>query len=319
MSFEHLRSASEAVLNSMTEEDFANCYRQQGTRIIQHQGHYWKETVPGFYQPLHWLARLSAKEATYPTPLSWGLRATLSDTDAAAANGSMPVHLLSNFENYASECLSANRRHHLRQCQKKVKIFQLMHPALLEEQGYEVVLSAKKRTQYSTVPSKTDYLASLSNYSDPKRRLVFVGLIGEKLGGYIAGYAINGTAYFEDLYIATEALTTNLNLGLVFEFVQACHRSGTISELINGQHSIEDEKLCIFKDAIGFPVKYIPVKVQMNTLIEKIICWRYPYKYYRLTGRNNHLIEANSQEIVFFGKFLDRQSQTMHLLPSTKI
>lgn len=294
MSVETISDVSEAVLTSMTEAEFANWQRQEGIRVIQHRGRYWKETVFGFWEPLHWIARLSESEATSPTPFAWGFRAALQDSNAAAANGSVPVHLLTDLENYASKCLSSNRRHHLRQCQKKVKIFQLTEPTLLQEQGYEVIISAAQRTGYITVPPKEEYLASLKNYVHPKR-LILVGLVGGKLGGYITGYAISGTAYFESLYIATEAITTNINLGLVFEFIQACHRSGTIRELVNGLHTPEDKSLCTFKAGIGFPVKYIPAKVKINPIAKQLIHWRYPDKYYRLTGEARSVTENTSE------------------------
>ncbi|MDM9385224.1 hypothetical protein QUB80_31720 [Chlorogloeopsis sp. ULAP01] len=285
MSSIQMLNVTEAVLNSMTEEEFANWQIEQGKQVIYHQGCYWHQSITGFYEPLHWLARLSAEQATCPVSFSWGFRAALYNKNATAANGSIPVHLLSNLQNYGLHILSANRRKHLRQCQKKVNIFQLTCPNLLQEQGYEVVLSAAKRTEYLQAPSKTEYLTRLTNYIDTKRRLILVGLIGDKLGGYISGYAVSGTAYFEHLYISTEAITTNINLGLIFEFVQACQRSDTIHELVNGLHSPEDEKLCIFKDGIGFSVEHIPARVQINPIIAQVIRWRYPHKYYRLTGR----------------------------------
>lgn len=95
-----MREISEASLTPMTEEEFANWYRERGMHVIQHQGRYWKETIPGFYQPLHWMARLNVEQATRPTPLCWGFQTTLSEDAVAVSNGSMPIHLLSNIDNY---------------------------------------------------------------------------------------------------------------------------------------------------------------------------------------------------------------------------
>lgn len=83
----------------------------------------------------------------------------------------------------------------------------------------------------------------------------------------------------------TEVLTTNITTGLVVDFVQVCRRSGEISEVVYGLHSREDFLLCQFKEGLGFPVKHLPTKVMMNMVIGKIIQWRWPHKYYRLTGR----------------------------------
>lgn len=281
-----LRDVSEAVLASMTEEDFANWQREQGTHVIYHRDRYWKETRFGFYEPIHWLARLSVKQITPPALLYWGFRASLSEDDAAAANGSMPIHLLSNLEGYDLQTFSKNRRKHIRKGLARVKIVELIGSELLQEQGYEVLISAVTRTGYGKIPSRKDYLAGLAKYITPGHRLILAGIIGDKLGGYLTGYAINRTAYMEHRVIATAALSTDISSGLLFEFVQVCRRNGKIREIVSGQHPIEDSGLCAFKEGMGFPVKHIPTKVCLNPIIGRFIRWRYPNKYYRLTGLN---------------------------------
>ncbi|PPS39866.1 hypothetical protein B1A85_21730 [Chroococcidiopsis sp. TS-821] len=270
----------------MTELEMATWRHQQGFHIILHRDRYWEKIRPGFYQPVHLLARLSAEQATKPTSLCWGFRAALSEADIAGSNGSIPVHLLSDLNNYDLQNFSSNRRHNLRRCQKRVKIVELTDTEILHHQGYEVVFSAAKRTQYLKAPSKQEYLANLKHFIAPKHRLVLAGIIGDKLGGYISGYAVDGVAYFENLYVATEVLTTNINSGLVYEFVQVCRRSGKIREVVNGLHSREDRALCVYKESIGFPVKQIPGKVVLNPIVSSLIHKRYPHVYYRLTGKD---------------------------------
>jgi hypothetical protein len=286
MNDSQMRDVSEAVLTSMTEEECANWRHQQLAHIVYHRGRYWEEIRSGFYQPIHWLARLSAKQATRPVQLCWGFRGALHEDEAVAANGSMPVHLLSNIESYDLQNFSSKRRFHIRKCRKLVKIVEVVSPTLLQEQGYKVVLSAITRTAYSKAPAKEDYLKSLAHdYITPRHRLILAGLIDAKLGGYLTAYAVNGTAYIEHVYIATEALPTSIGSGLIFEFVQICRRS-KIHEVAYGQHSREDRALCVFKEGMGFPVKHIPTKVCMNPIIGQFIHWYRPHAYYRLTGSN---------------------------------
>lgn len=284
MSEEQTGDIAEALIASMTEEEFASWHRSTGTHVICHRGRYWRETAFGFYEPLHWMARLSAKHATRPALLCWGFRTALCKNDTAAANGSMPIQLLTNVHGYDFQSLGSNRRNHLRRCYKRARIIQLTDLALLQEQGYEVLLSSSKRTAYEKAPSKEDYLASLPAYTT-LGWLVLAGLIDGKLGGYLSGYAVSGTAYIQDVRIATEAFSSYVGIGLVFEFVQACRR-GDIHEVVYGLHSREDSALCVFKEGMGFPVKHIPTKVEMNPIIRKFIRWQYPHKYYRLTGHN---------------------------------
>lgn len=280
-----MRDVSEAVLPVMTEAELAKWQRSQGTKVICHRDRYWRETAFGFWEPLHWMARLSDRQATSPTVLSWGFRTALCEDDSVVANGSIPIHLLTNVADYDLQSLGSNRRNHLRRCYKRSRIVQLTGPALLQEQGYEVIISSNQRTAYAKLPSKDDYLASLSADSNVAYQLVLAGLIDGKLGGYISGYAVSGTAYIQDVKIATEAFSSYIGIGLAFEFVQACRRSGSISEVAYGLHSREDSALCAFKEGMGFPAKHIPTKIEMNQIIGQFIRSRYPHKYYRLTGR----------------------------------
>ena len=290
MSDLQMREVSEAVLISMTEAELANRQCEQGAHVVCHRGRYWRETRPGFYEPSHRMARLSAEQATRPVSLlCWGFRGALCEDDVAAANGSMPIHLLSNVEGYDLHSFRSKRRFHIRKCRKLVKIVELTGPALLQEQGYEVVLSAQKRTAYKKALSREDYLADIADHTTPGRRLILAGLIGAKLGGYITGHAVSGTAYIDSVHLATEALPTSIGSGLVFEVVQVWRRSGEIREIVYGQHTPEDRALCVFKEEMGFSVKHVPTKVCMNSIIRKFICWRSPHVYYRLTGYNTSL------------------------------
>jgi hypothetical protein len=283
MSKDQLINVSESLLVSMTEEELATYYRSVGIQVICHHDRYWRKTALGFYEPLHWMARLSARQAlTSPTLFCWGFRATLSAEATSVANGSLPAHLLTNIQGYDLQSLGSNRRNQLRRCYKRSQIAQITDLQLLQEQGYEVRFSASKRTSYEKPLSKEAYLASLS--ADKPGQLVLVGLIDGKLGGYLTGYAVSGSAYIDEVRIATEAFSSYVGIGLVFEFVQACRRSKDIHEIVYGLHSQEDSALCVFKEGMGFPVKQIPSRVEMNPFVGKFIKSRHPNKYYRLTG-----------------------------------
>ncbi|MEA5567716.1 hypothetical protein [Anabaena sp. UHCC 0399] len=277
-----IRDVSEAKLVPITEEEYANWLRGKGTRIIKHRGRYWQESYPGFFQPVHLLARLSYEQATAPQIFNWGFQTTLDTNDAAFANGVLPIHLLSEIENYDLQSLSANRRGQIRKSHKLVKFVELTGPKLLQEQGHEVLASALKRTNYGNLKN---YLADIANL-DFQHWFVMGGLIEGKLGAFMTAYAIDNTAYMHTLHIATEALSTCISPGLHFEFVQMCRRSGKIREIAHSLHSREDSALCTFKDGMRFGVQRIPSKVEINPIIAKFIQKRYPNKYYRLTGQD---------------------------------
>jgi hypothetical protein len=275
---------SDAILPSIKEEELVPWFQSTGYRIVYHKGRYWKEIVRGFYQPLHWMARLTDEQATKPTPFCWGFQASLSEQAAKAANASMPLVMLPNLSTYDIISLKPTRRYHLRKCYKNVQIVRLRGISILREQGYNVYVSSTLRTGYGKIIDKPDYLNGLTAFFDLKKSLVLAGLISGKLGGYVTGYAVDGISYIDRVVLATEALKTNIGSGLIFEFAQASRRSHQIREMVHGLHTPEDKPLMTYKEGIGFVIKQVPAITHMFPLVETFIRRKYPYKYYRLTG-----------------------------------
>jgi hypothetical protein len=284
MNTQILRAASEATLVPMSEQEMAAYRRGVGAHVVCHQGRYWYERNRGLFEPVHAMARLSAAEATRPDLWCWGFRAALTETSAAWANGSMPVHVLADVGAYGLQNLSANRRYHLRRSQSAVQIVQILHPHILESDGYEVFLSAKKRTG-TPVLSRQKFLSSMQRWLSSPASILLAGLIGDRLGGYIAGFAVDHTAYIEVVDLATDALSTHISTGLHFEFIQVCRRSAGINEIVHSPHIPEDPQLGVFKVGMGFPVVKVPSRIMMFPLVDALLRRAKPFAHYRLTGR----------------------------------
>jgi hypothetical protein len=280
------RDASEASLLAMTEAQLASDPRERGT-IVQHRGRYWQESFRGLFEPIHPMARLSAAEATRPAQLCWGYHTTLAESSVAEANGSTPMHLLADLHSYGVHSLSANRRYHLRRSQRQARFVQILGIGPLEQEGYEVLRSAQARTNnpFRTISSRDEFLAEMEWFTSRPSAILLAGLVDDRLGGWIAGYAVDGTAYVEVVDLATEALSTHISTGLHFAFVEACRRSPGIREIVHSPHIPEDAALAVFKKGIGFPVVQVPSKIWMLPFAEPLIRWRKPFLHYRLTGR----------------------------------
>lgn len=275
---------SDVIIKPMSIEGLVIMRRSQGVRVIANNGCYWEEVKSGFYQPVHLLARLHSEQATSPAQFCWGYRAALSDGDACKANGTIPVHLLTNLKDYDVHLLSSNRRYQLRKCRKKVKIVAIKNKDILQEQGYEVITSSLNRTRHRSITNYDSYIKSLEaiNFDN---YLVLAGLIDDRLSGYLSGYAVNKTAYIMNLFVHTEALKTNIATGLTFDFIQVCRRSEEIHEVVHGLHAHQDLLLCQYKASLGFQVQHIPSRVKINWAMSKLIQFWRPNSYYILTGR----------------------------------
>ncbi|HEX6112795.1 MAG TPA: hypothetical protein VFZ10_10825, partial [Geminicoccaceae bacterium] len=203
----------------MTEDELAAWRRAKGKRLARRRGRWWEEVKPGFYQAIHWLARQRQDEIERPTSFCWGFRTTLHDEDAGAANGWLPAHVLCDLGSYDFDALPAKSRNKLRKCWKTNEIVQVIEPTVLRDQGYEIRCSVHQRTGMWRPPSKQEYVAGLDEYLGNRCRLVLAGLAEDRLRGYLDGFAVDGTAYIDHLYVHSGALQTEVGTGLVFAFV----------------------------------------------------------------------------------------------------
>ena len=278
-----IRPICESTIVSQNESEFVRDRRSAGDRIIKKNGQYWCEIRPGFFQSVHWLARMPASSVIRPKLFCWGYRATLAEEDTKLANGSMPVNLLKDISQYNIEYLCRRSRRALLKSFKLVTVVELTGPELLIAEGYKVFSSAWARTKYGPKLTKNAYEVSI-RFPYTTKSIILAGLIDGKLGGYLEGHAIGKTAYFQKLVFATEYLSTQIGSVLVHNFVQICRRSKDIQEVVYGQHSREDLNLTEFKERMGFPVVHIPAIVCINSFAEKILRKYKPHVYYRLTG-----------------------------------
>jgi len=275
-----------AAMRVATEAELAQRLQASGRRVVLRSNRYWQQTNPGFFRPVNLFARLTAREVTRPTPMSWGFHACLAEEDAWYANAAAPAYVVSDLASFDDDQLRSSRRYKLRKARKLSRLVQLTGPDLLREQGYEVLRSAHERNAYGRLPSREKYLEGIEPLTDPSQGVVLAGLVDGKLGGYITGYAVEGTAYVADVVIATEALGTHVSTGLTYEFIQLCSRTPDVHELVHGWHIPENQGLCRYKDWLGLSVSRVPVRLNLPPGAGSLIRRRNPGKYYRLTGRD---------------------------------
>ncbi|MGK5110411.1 hypothetical protein [Geodermatophilus sp. CPCC 205506] len=285
MTCDQVRDVDAASVPVVGEAEMAEHLHRAGRRVVLHRGRHWEQLLPGFFRPVHLLARLTRQQATRPARACWGFQACLVDGDASEANAGIPVHLISDLGAFDEDTLPQSRRYRLRKARKRARFVELTGPALLREQGFEVLRSSQERTGYGSLPSRDGYDAALSAVGRPAQGVVLAGLVDGRLGGYLTGHAVDGTAYLREIVVATEALGTDMSTALTYEFIYACGRSEGIREVVHGLHAREDDGLCRHKELLGIPLQRVPAKVVMLPGAAALIRRRNPHKYYRLTGR----------------------------------
>jgi hypothetical protein len=273
------------VVPNVSESQRADFLRRTGELVIDHRGRSWHQVKPGFFRPVHLLARLSASEVTRPTAACWGYQACLTEDDAHYANSGVPAYVTSDLQQFDEERLPQSRRYKLRKARRCARVVQLTTPAWLREQGHDVLRSSLARTGHVPLPRSRRYIARLDHVGDPAAGVTLAGLIEGRLAAYLTGHAVEGTAYVDDVVIASWALDTNVGTALTYEFMFACRRSGGIRELVHGLHAREDAGLCRYKEWLGLGVQLVPSRVSLLPPVGSLIRFLRPHSYYRLTGR----------------------------------
>jgi hypothetical protein len=288
---ERIRDISEVVMPNLTEREFASELQTRGVRIVKHRGRYWQTGPLGFFHPVHWMARLKKEEATRPALHCWAFRAALREGESTA-NATLPLHIRNDVQGYGMHSLTSRQRNKLRNCRKKVEFVEVTAPDLLLEQGHALLVDSRDRTGWGEVPSPEVFRQEVENYFSNRGRLIIAGIVENRLAGYMTGHAVEGTAYIDRIYLSTEHLNTNVSLGLLFEWMEACRRAGDINHVVNGLHTPEDPNLCRYKKEVGFSIIEIPTKVWFSPLTQHVIKRYCPYLYYRLTGKKSEQIQT---------------------------
>ena len=279
-----MRPASEAIVRPLSEEALAAWRAERGERVVEREGRYWRMSRPGFWEPIHWLGRLRADEARRPAPC-FGYRAVVREADSHVATGALAAHVLGPVAEWGPHLLSKNRRYRLRKAARLAELVELTDATLLEEEGHDVVVSSLARTGAGRPPSRDAYVRSLARDGIGGPLTFLAGLVDGRLAGYIGGWAVGETAYFQRLHIRTDALATQVGTALVFAFVEACRRGGEVREVVNGLHAPEDESLTSYKEAIGFAVRRYPARVWFVPGAIPLLRRLRPHVAYRLTGQ----------------------------------
>ena len=280
--------ASTAKIVPMTEALLAERLVAKGRRIVEAHGISWVQAAPGFYECLHPLSRVSAAQVERPRFLCAGYRAALRDEDALHSNARMPVHLLSDVAGFGIEAVPSRKiRRYLRTFPKQsVDIVCVDRPAILLEQGYEAMASWSSRVSPGDLIPKDRYLKSVEQKVDDPHWLILAGISDTRLLGYITAWAVGSTAYLEQIFVPTEAMSTHVSAALIFEAVQAYRRHGLVNEICPGPHRPEAPGLSEFKTRMGFPVVAVPIRSWLFPPAAFYLRRRRPHLYYRLTGHS---------------------------------
>lgn len=274
----------EVRLPMLREADLARWMSARGARIVEARGRYWNEVVPGFFQPLHYLARFAPRELVAPRRLCWGMRAVLTEAEAERANVVLPVHVMPDLPTYSVDRLDRRRRQEVKKAERAVDVVVLHRPDRLIADGFPLVLEATARNSRNRAVAKPRFAAWLEAAFGGPGPVVLAMLQGESLLGFSFLFAIDGIAYAHQAFIGDAGRRLHLDLLCFHIEAQIAQRTPGVHTLVNGLHARENEGLCSFKKRQGLVVADYPSLTSLHPAADTMLRYLRPNQYYRLTG-----------------------------------
>lgn len=279
------RDWREATLPMMQEADLARWVVAGGGKVVEVEGRFWAEVVPGFYQSLHYLARFNAAEFVRPSLLCWGMRAVLAEADMPTANVATPVHILPELEGYGPERLCRRRRQEIAKAERNVDLVVLDKPDIVLDQGYALALEAVARNPRNR-PAPEAAFATWVEAAFAQPGPVVLGMLqGDRLLGVSFSFAIDGIAYSHQAFIGDFGRSLHLDLLCFHAEALIARQTPGVHTMVNGLHAPENEGLCAFKRRQGLVVAQYPSLTTMHPIAGSVIRYLRPHQFYRLTGR----------------------------------
>jgi Acetyltransferase (GNAT) domain len=282
----HYPPPERARIVPRTESSHAARLAASGSRIRLAHGRYWMQRRSGFYDTVHWLARLTLDEARLPGPC-WGYRAALVDEQVGDANGVLAIHLMRDLEDYSEARLRKDARRALKRLSTAgVEIVNVTDDHVFVDQGYEVMLDWRARVGATTDPPPRErYFTALRDAITDEASLVLAAMDKDRLLGYVIATVVDGSAHLLESKIRSDALRLGVGIGLDHQTVLALQRSGVVREISAGPHQPELPSVTAYKTRYGFPIVHLPTRVCLPGVLGRVIAKHRPFSYYRLTGR----------------------------------
>ncbi len=273
------------MVSPWSEEALAAHLRQRGRSVRLRHGRYWQALKPGFYGPVHWLARLTPEQAQRPGPC-WGFLAGLDDRFSNEANASIPVHVIPDLAAYGVRSLpKSTRTAHRRLSDRGVRIVHVTDARIFHDQGYEVMREWRVRKGLS-LPTMEQYLTQAEWRLESGAWLALAAMRDDELLGYTWVWAVEHAAYLHEYAVLTSAMSEGLRLSalLNFEAVAVLQRTETVSEVSAGLAQTEHAGALAYKVEQGYPIKDVPARLVMPWPVARLLQTSRPHAYYRLSG-----------------------------------
>ncbi len=272
----------------MSLSEYAEQQIRLGTKVLFHNGIYWRKVRPFFYRPL--LPVEGYVASTIDAPVGWpsGFQYALADGVGQQANSTMNFIMLDELHSYSLESLNHKRRQLIKRAAQQFQVRPLQNSMELKTQGHRVYLSFYHRTRYTYKQDRLrhdmfgDWIDTL--FSSPKT--ILIGGYGPNgLAAVSSSYWVNHTLVYSTLICESEAMHRNLGELMFHEIRMLAARNSGIREIyVRNYHGCNSlDQYYIYR---GCRLVRKPARLEIPPTIQTMIRCIMPHKYRLLLGED---------------------------------
>lgn len=266
------------LIEQTSIQSFVEWRMFRGSHMVQMNDLWWERLKYGVYRIAPEMLRCDYEQVRLPVWNALAVQAPLSLSGSRQATSYIRVHRLGEVLHYGLERLPRVSRKAIVRALNDYTFGTLESLTDSARDAHSIYAESVERSNRGRVQGLRSYFGYtmfLEQFGAMER---FLDLRWEaawnrqgRLVGLLCGYAIQGTAYAYDIFVADEAARSGVGRGLYHNFAMACKANGHISEVYSGPDWYERPRIQWFKESVGHNLSDIPVRFRAQPLVEPLM------------------------------------------------
>lgn len=273
-------------IQQMSLREYAEIQARFGGKILERDGHFWRQVRPFFYRPL--LAVEPYDPGKVRRPVAWPSSFQYVVPAGPEANSTMNFIMLGQPQSYSLDSLLHKRRQMITRAGRDFRVAPLTSPAELKAHGHPIYLSFYERTGYkykADRQSKAVFDRWVDTLFSCPKTILLGGYGPQGLAAISSSYWVNQTLVYSTLICDTGALRKNLGELMFHEIRQLAAKVPDIREIFvrpyQGGNSLDEYYLLR-----GCQLERRPARLELPSPVLRLMRWTMPRQYELLSGKD---------------------------------
>jgi hypothetical protein len=259
-------------------ESFVEWRRLRGSHLVKVDDVWWEKVKWGVYRIAPEMLRCDYEKVSLPVWHAFAVQAPVCSSHKIQVSSYVRVHLLGEIPDYGIERLPRVSRKAITRALNDYAFGSLDSLTDFPREAYSIYIESVERSNRGFTQGLRrcfDYSMFLENVGVMERSLELrweaAWNARGRLVGLLGGYAIRGTAYAYDIFVANEAARSGVGRALYHNFALACKANGRISEVYSGPDWYERPQIQWFKESVGHTLSEVPVRFYARPGVEQLM------------------------------------------------